>query len=79
MQRDIQVPFTVDQDEDGAWSAAAALTPNAFANGQGETREAAIADLAEAIVVLAEEVGVPEQLVVTVDVPRSGPDQGDRQ
>jgi predicted RNase H-like HicB family nuclease len=69
MQREITVPFTVEQDENGAWCAAAALTPEAFANGQGESREAAIEDLKEAIALLAEEVGVPEQLVVSVEVP----------
>ncbi|MBP2351079.1 putative RNase H-like HicB family nuclease [Kribbella aluminosa] len=67
MQRDITLPFTVDQDENGDWYAAAALTPNAFANGEGDTREAAIADLKDAIALLAEELGVPEQLTVTVE------------
>ena len=69
MQREITVPFTVVQDENGAWCAAAALTPDAFANGEGDTRAAAIDDLKAAIALLAEEVGVPEQLVVTVEVP----------
>jgi predicted RNase H-like HicB family nuclease len=64
LQRQISVPYTVEEDEDGVWCAEAALTPNAFANGQGATREAAIQDLREAIALLAEEVGVPDQLVV---------------
>jgi predicted RNase H-like HicB family nuclease len=68
VQHEITVPFTVSQDENGAWCAAAALTPEAFANGEGETREAAIEDLKAAVALLAEEVGVPEQLVVTVEV-----------
>jgi predicted RNase H-like HicB family nuclease len=68
VQREIHLPFTAEQDEDGVWSAAAALTPEAFANGQGATREAAIEDLKEAIALLAEEVGVPDQLVVTLEV-----------
>ena len=67
MPRQIHVSYTVEQDEDGVWAAGAALTPDAFANGQGDTREAAIEDLREAIAVLAAEVGVPEQLVVEVD------------
>jgi predicted RNase H-like HicB family nuclease len=70
VQLDITVPFTVDQDENGDWYATAALTPNAFANGQGDTREAAIEDLRSAITLLAEEVGVPEQLTVTVEAGR---------
>lgn len=67
MRRKITVPFTVEQDENGAWCAAAALTPDAFANGQGDTRDAAIADLKDALAVLVEEVGVPEQLVVVIE------------
>jgi predicted RNase H-like HicB family nuclease len=70
VDREITVPFTVGQDENGDWYAAAALTPDAFANGEGDTREAAIEDLRAAIVLLAEEVGVPEQLTVTVAVER---------
>ncbi|MFC9691774.1 type II toxin-antitoxin system HicB family antitoxin [Kribbella sp. NPDC056951] len=69
MEREITIPFLVEQDENGAWAAQAALTPNAFANGQGDTREEAIEDLKSAIALLAEEVGIPEQLVVTVNVP----------
>ncbi|WP_020386348.1 hypothetical protein [Kribbella catacumbae] len=68
MQHQIHVPFVISQDEDGVWITEAALTPQAFANGSGPTREAAIEDLKEAIEVLAESVGVPEQLVVTVEV-----------
>ncbi|TDW81702.1 hypothetical protein EV137_7712 [Kribbella pratensis] len=67
MQRDITVPFTVVQDENGAWCAAAALSAEAFANGEGATRDAAIADLREAIVLLVAEIGVPDQLTVTVE------------
>jgi predicted RNase H-like HicB family nuclease len=70
VQRDITVPFVIAEDtEDGGWTASAALTPDAFANGEGETREEAIEDLKSALQLLAEEVGVPEQLVVTVEVP----------
>ena len=67
MTRQIHISYTVEQDENGVWAAEAALTPDAFANGLGDTREAAIEDLREAIAVLAAEVGVPEQLVVDVD------------
>jgi predicted RNase H-like HicB family nuclease len=68
LQRNITVPFTIEQDENGVWCAEAALTPKSFANGEGATPEAAIEDLKEAIAVLAESVGVPEQLTVTVEV-----------
>ena len=68
MQRDITVPFTIEQDENGTWCAEAALTPTSFANGEGATREAAVEDLKEALATLAENVGVPEQVTVTVEV-----------
>ncbi|GAB2667389.1 type II toxin-antitoxin system HicB family antitoxin [Kribbella swartbergensis] len=68
MKRQIHVPYTVEQDETGGWSAAAALTPDAFANGEGNTREEAIEDLRQAVAFLVEEVGVPEELVLTVEV-----------
>jgi predicted RNase H-like HicB family nuclease len=69
LQREIQVPFTIAEDhEDGGWIAAAALNPEAFANGEGETREEAIEDLKAALIALVDEVGIPEQLVVTLDV-----------
>ncbi|MEI8412927.1 MULTISPECIES: type II toxin-antitoxin system HicB family antitoxin [unclassified Kribbella] len=68
MKREVHVPYTVEQDETGAWSAAAAVTPDAFANGEGDTREEAIEDLREAVAFLLEEVGVPEELVVTIEL-----------
>jgi predicted RNase H-like HicB family nuclease len=68
VKRQVHVPYRVEQDEDGVWVAEAALLPDAFANGQGDTREAAIEDLRAGLVLLAEEVGVPEQLTVTVEV-----------
>ena len=57
MQRDITVPYTIEQDENGTWCAEAALSPKSFANGEGATPEAAIEDLKEAIAALAEAVG----------------------
>ncbi|TDO46574.1 hypothetical protein EV651_12656 [Kribbella sp. VKM Ac-2571] len=68
MQRDITVSFLVEQDENGTWCAEAALSPKSFANGEGATREAAIEDLKDAIAILAETVGVPEQVTVTVEI-----------
>ncbi|TDD16725.1 hypothetical protein E1218_29150 [Kribbella turkmenica] len=68
MHHEITVPFTIEQDENGTWCAAAALNPDSFPNGEGATREAAIEDLKAAIAVLAETVGVPEQLTVTVEI-----------
>jgi predicted RNase H-like HicB family nuclease len=45
----VLVPMTVEQDEDGWWSAHAQLGPNVGANGQGRTRKEALDDLREAV------------------------------
>jgi predicted RNase H-like HicB family nuclease len=50
------LPYTVEQDEDGAWCAWARLRPGVGAVGDGLTREAAIADLCTALDLLLEEV-----------------------
>jgi predicted RNase H-like HicB family nuclease len=68
MTQAMHVPYTVEQDEDGAWCAHAQLRPGVGANGEGQTAEAAIADLREALVALVEEFGVPDELTLTVDV-----------
>jgi hypothetical protein len=39
---------TVEPDEDGAWRAHALLRPDVGAHGEGNSRQAAIADLREA-------------------------------
>jgi predicted RNase H-like HicB family nuclease len=61
------VPYTVDQDQDGVWCAHAQLRPGVGANGQGDTLEAAVADLREALAGLIAEFGVPDELTVMVD------------
>ena len=43
----VHVPYTVGQDEDGVWCAHAQLRPGVEANGEGDTLNAAIADLRE--------------------------------
>ncbi|MGH3462275.1 MAG: type II toxin-antitoxin system HicB family antitoxin [Kribbellaceae bacterium] len=68
MKREVTVPYTVEQDEDGVWCAHAQLRPNVGANGEGATPEAAVDDLREALTGLIESFGVPEMLTVTVDV-----------
>jgi predicted RNase H-like HicB family nuclease len=68
MKREVTVPYTVEQDEDGVWCAHAQLRPNVGANGEGATPEAAVEDLREALTGLIESFGVPEMLTVTVDV-----------
>jgi predicted RNase H-like HicB family nuclease len=66
--RVVHVPYTVEQDEDGVWCAAAQLRPGVGAVGDGTTPEAAIADLREALELLLAEVGPPEELTLTLDV-----------
>ena len=57
MTRSVHVPYTVEQDEDSVWCAHAQLRPSVGANGEGDTAEAAIADLREALVRLVAEFG----------------------
>ncbi|MPY81503.1 MAG: hypothetical protein GEV04_24615 [Actinophytocola sp.] len=68
MSRVVHLPYTIEQDEDGVWCAHAQLRPGVGAHGEGETREAAIADLREAVVGLISEFGAPDELAVTLDV-----------
>ncbi|WP_329001657.1 hypothetical protein OHA18_01585 [Kribbella sp. NBC_00709] len=60
----LHVPYVVEQDEDGTWLAEAALTPDVFLQGEGDTREAALEDLRTSITQAAAESGIPDQLVV---------------
>jgi len=62
------VPYSVEQDEDGVWCAAAQLRLGVGAVGDGPTPEAAIADLREALQLLLAEVGPPDELTLTLDV-----------
>lgn len=66
--RDVHVPYVVEQDEDGVWCGSATLRPGVAAFGYGPTQEAAIADLREGLELLLEEVGIPNELTVTLNV-----------
>jgi predicted RNase H-like HicB family nuclease len=66
--RTVHVPYTLEQDEDGVWCAAAQLRPGVGAVGDGATREAALDDLREAMQALIAEVGIPDELTLTLDV-----------
>lgn len=68
MSRAVHVPYTVGQDEDGVWCAHAQLRPGVGAHGEGDSREAAIADLREALIGLIAEFGVPDELTLMLDV-----------
>jgi predicted RNase H-like HicB family nuclease len=68
MTRAVHIPCTVEPDQDGAWCARAQLRPRAGADGAGDSREAAIADLREALEGLIAEFGPPQELTLTVDM-----------
>ena len=68
MSRVVHVPYAVEQDEDGCWCASAQLKPGVAAFGEGPTREDAITDLRSGLVLLIEEVGIPDELILTLDV-----------
>ncbi|MEV6599757.1 hypothetical protein AB0M36_23285 [Actinoplanes sp. NPDC051346] len=64
--RTVTVPVVVERDEDGVWCAHAQLRPGLGAHGEGDTEEAALDDLRQALVGLIEEFGVPRELSITV-------------
>ena len=68
MTRAVHLPYTVEQDEDGVWCAHAQLRPGVGAHGEGDSREAAITDLREALLGLIAEFGVPDELTLILDV-----------
>lgn len=59
MSRAVHLPYTIEQDEDGVWCAHAQLRPGVGAHGEGDSREAAIADLREAHTGLIAEFDTP--------------------
>lgn len=66
--RTVHVPYTLEQDEDGIWCAHAWLGSSGGANGQVATPDEAIADLREAVQMVIDEDGIPEQLARTLDL-----------
>lgn len=57
------VPYTIEQGEDGSWRAHAQIRPGVGARGEGETPDAALADLRVAFAVLAQEFDTPAELM----------------
>jgi len=64
----VHVPYTIEQDEDGVWCASAQLRPSVGAVGEAATKEAAVADLAEALAALIAETGAPPEVTLTLNV-----------
>ncbi len=62
----LAAPVVDERDEDGVWCAHAQLRPGVGAHGEGDTEEAALQDLREALTGLIEEFGVPRELSITV-------------
>jgi predicted RNase H-like HicB family nuclease len=67
-RRTVHLPYVLEQDEDGAWCASAQLRPGVGAVGDGDTPEAALEDLREALQALLAEVGLPDELTLTLNV-----------
>jgi len=68
VSRTVHVPYAIEEDEDGVWCASAQLRPGVGAVGEAATKEAAVADLAEALAALIAETGAPPELTLTLDV-----------
>lgn len=66
MSRVAHVPYTVEQDETG-WYCAHAYVGRVGCNGEGRTRAEAVADLREAVTMVIEDDGAPDELTVTLD------------
>jgi hypothetical protein len=64
----VHVPYTLEQDEDGIWCAHAWLGSSGGANGNGPTAEDAITDLREAVQMVIDQDGVPDQLARTLEL-----------
>lgn len=62
------MPYAIEQDEDGVWCASALLRPGVGAVGDGATQEEAIADLRVGLELLIEEVGIPDEITLTLNV-----------
>ncbi|WP_017581896.1 hypothetical protein [Nocardiopsis valliformis] len=57
------VPYTIEQDGDGVWCAHAVLRPGVSARGEGDTPDAALAELRVAFALLTEELDTPAELM----------------
>jgi predicted RNase H-like HicB family nuclease len=65
MSREVEVIYTVEQDEDGVWCAHA-LVGRVGCNGYGDTQAEAVQDLREAVLMVLEDDGPPETLHITL-------------
>ena len=63
--RTVTVPVVVERD-DGVWCAHAQTRPGVGAHGEGDTEDAALDDLREALLGLIAEFGAPREVSVTL-------------
>jgi predicted RNase H-like HicB family nuclease len=66
MKRMVQIPYELEQEEDGTWAAHASF-PSGGAHGVGDIPEEAVSDLYEAVSLVIEEFGVPPVLTIVRD------------
>ena len=66
--REVHVPVTVEQDEDGVRCAHARLRSAGGANAYGDTREKARASLGNAVQMVFDEDRVPPELAETLNL-----------
>ncbi|GAA1469099.1 hypothetical protein NE857_27665 [Nocardiopsis exhalans] len=57
------VPYTIEQDGDGVWCARAVLRPGVSASGEGDTPDAALAELRAAFALLTEKFDTSAELM----------------
>ncbi|WP_261554633.1 type II toxin-antitoxin system HicB family antitoxin [Frankia tisae] len=63
----MHIPYTVEQDEDGVWCTHA-YVGRVGCNGNGDTREDALADLHEAVLMILEDDGAPDEFTIMLDI-----------
>lgn len=68
MSRVVHVPYVLEQDEDGVWCAHAVLRPGVGAVGDGDSPEAALADLREGLLLLLEDIEPPAEMTLELGV-----------
>ncbi|MCX4097808.1 hypothetical protein [Nocardia sp. alder85J] len=67
-RRTVHIPYVLERDEDGVWCASATVRPGVGAVGDGDTPEAALADLREGLLVLFEVIDPPAEMALELDV-----------
>jgi Protein of unknown function (DUF4231) len=72
----VHIPYTVEQSQNGIWRARSQVPSQAEANGSGRSRDEAVADLRASLASVVAELGVPDELSLTVNVARPSVEPG---